>query len=68
MIRISVVVASLVTLASLNDRAFPLQAQDIERRLEQVAYNVDFAVLSVWYNKPGDQVDMQAVGTGFLQT
>src|SRR5260370_5668044 len=66
MIRISVVIASLLTLASLNDRAFPLQAQDIERRLEQVAYNVDFAVLSVWYNKPGDQVDMQVVGTGFL--
>ncbi len=68
MIRISVVIASLLTLASLNDRAFPLQAQDIERRLEQVAYNVDFAVLSVWYNKPGDQVDMQVVGTGFLVT
>src|SRR6266849_643543 len=68
MIRISVVVASLLTLVSLNDRAFQLQAQDIEQRLEQAAYNVDFAVLSVWYNKPGDQVDMQVVGTGFLVT
>src|SRR5260370_26586414 len=46
----------------------PLQAQNAEAQLKQVAYNVDFAVLPVWYNKPGDQVDMQVVGTGFLVT
>jgi serine protease Do len=61
MLRIAII---LIFLAGL----VPLKAQDAERQLKQVAYNVDFAVLSVWYNQPGDQVNMQVAGTGFLVT
>ena len=46
----------------------PLKAQNVEGQLKQVAHNVDFAVLPVWYNQPGNQVNMQVVGTGFLVT
>ena len=46
----------------------PLKAQDIEGQLKQVAHNVDFAVLPVWYNQSGNLVNMQVVGTGFLVT
>jgi hypothetical protein len=48
--------------------SFPLHAQNVERQMKQVAHNLDFAVLPVWYNKPGDQVDMQVVGTACLVT
>lgn len=46
----------------------PLKAQDAEKQLKQVAHDADFAVLSVWYNQSGDQVNMQVAGTGFLVT
>jgi serine protease Do len=46
----------------------PLQAQNIEAQLKRVAHDVDFAVLPVWYNQPGNQVNMQVVGTAFLVT
>lgn len=44
----------------------PLKAQDIEAQLKRVAHNVEFAVLPVWYNQRG--VNMQVVGTAFLVT
>ena len=46
----------------------PLKAQNLETQLKQIAYNVDFAVLPVWYNAPGNQISMQVVGTAFLVT
>jgi len=45
-----------------------LQSQDEEKRLERVANDVSFAVLSVWYTPPGPQINMQVVGTAFLVT
>jgi serine protease Do len=61
MLRVTVILIFLAWLV-------PLKAQDAERQLKQIAYDVDFAVLSVWYNQPGDQVNMQVAGTGFLVT
>lgn len=46
----------------------PLQAQNIEAQLRRVAQNLDFAVLPVWYNQPGNLPNMQVVGTAFLVT
>jgi S1-C subfamily serine protease len=48
--------------------SLPLSAQDVERRLERVAVNADFAVLPVWYSPPGNPAPMQVVGTAFLVT
>jgi serine protease Do len=46
----------------------PFQYQNVEKQLKRVAYNVDFAVLPVWYDPPGTTADMRVVGTGFLVT
>ena len=46
----------------------PVEARDAEEQLKQVAHNVNFAVLPIWYSQPGDQVNMQVVGTAFLVT
>lgn len=48
--------------------SYPLNAQNIERQLEQVAQHVNFAILSVWYNQTEPRISAQVVGTGFLVT
>jgi len=46
----------------------PLSAQNVEAQLKRVAYNANFAVLSMWHNTMGDRPDMLVIGTGFLVT
>jgi serine protease Do len=48
--------------------SLPISAQNIEAQLEHIAQNVEFAVVPIWYSQPGDVVNMQVVGTGFLVT
>ena len=41
--------------------------RDMQEKLKKVAYDVNFAVLPIWYNQT-NPISMQVVGTGFLVT
>ncbi len=42
--------------------------QNIERRLKQVSYDAQYAVISVWYSESANISNQGVVGTGFFVT
>ena len=61
-------VATMLLTLTLLVAPVAIKAQNVESELRRVAYNAEFAVLSVWYNQSGESITMEVVGTAFLVT